>query len=66
MYYCRAARRYSAALGKLTCSNFPDPNSNTNNCTQIQTNGSSIPLYDTTTKYDAMLWAALWMYQVRQ
>ena len=31
----------------------------------IQLNGSAIPLFNSTTYYDKMLWAATWMYKVR-
>ena len=32
--------------------------------TSIQLNGSSIPLFNSTTYYDKLVWAAVWMYRV--
>ena len=59
--------RYSAALGTTLCANFQDLNaaSPTQNCTSVDTNGSTIPIFQTTTKYDTVAWAAIWMYKVR-
>lgn len=58
--------RYSAALGNGVCANFGNLNAlnPTANCSSIDTNGSSIPIFYTSTKYDAVAWAAIWMYKV--
>lgn len=63
---CFFLHRYSAALGPQACSNYPNLMSTTitANCSAVQTNGSSIPVFYTSTKYDAIAWGAAWMYKV--
>ena len=64
-----AACRYANAQPVISCpSQFADvaPTAVTPYCPSrsIQLNGSSIPLFNSTTYYDKMLWAATWMYKV--
>ena len=62
--------RYANAQPLVTCpSQFADVASTTlpTYCAsrEIQLNGSAIPLFNSTTYYDKMMWAAAWMYKVR-
>ena len=63
--------RYANAQPVVSCpSQFADvaPTTVATYCPSrsIQLNGSSIPLFNSTTYYDKMLWAATWMYKVRR
>lgn len=62
-------RRYMNAQPIVACkSQFADTALDTSATycpsTSIQLNGSSIPLFNSTTYYDKMMWAAAWMYKV--